>query len=316
MTVTFERYTPDHHDAWNAFVDRSKNGTFLFDRRYMDYHADRFSDHSLLALEDGELVALFPAHRVDDRLVSHGGLTYGGFVTNEKMSTPSMLRLFEALATHGLEIGVETLRYKCVPHIYHRQPAEEDLYALFRHDAKRCRVDVSCTIDLNDPIPFNSLRRRMVKKAIKAGLEVTESTDFETYFAFLAEHLNAKYDAAPVHTADEMQLLASRFPGRIKLFVAKEADELCGGTIVYDCGPCVHTQYLYNSPRGRKVGALDVVIHHLLTEVYVDRDWFDFGIATEREGRELNEGLARQKEMFGGRAIVYPTYELDLRTAV
>ena len=38
------RYTADKADEWNQFVAQSKNGTFLFDRRYMDYHAERFED--------------------------------------------------------------------------------------------------------------------------------------------------------------------------------------------------------------------------------------------------------------------------------
>ena len=33
------RYSADKADEWNAFVATSKNGTFLFDRRYMDYHS-------------------------------------------------------------------------------------------------------------------------------------------------------------------------------------------------------------------------------------------------------------------------------------
>ena len=47
------RYTPSLADEWNAFVAQSKNGTVLFDRRYMDYHADRFSDCSLLFYRAG-----------------------------------------------------------------------------------------------------------------------------------------------------------------------------------------------------------------------------------------------------------------------
>ena len=42
------RYTAEKADEWNAFVAESKNGTFLFNRGYMDYHADRFVDHSLM----------------------------------------------------------------------------------------------------------------------------------------------------------------------------------------------------------------------------------------------------------------------------
>src|SRR4029453_8772018 len=74
------RYSLDRKAAWDEFVARSKNGTFLFRRDYMDYHADRFDDHSLLAYQGDQLVAVLPANLAGDALVSHGGLTYGGFV--------------------------------------------------------------------------------------------------------------------------------------------------------------------------------------------------------------------------------------------
>lgn len=52
------RYNPALVDEWNEFVTRSKNGTFLFDRRYMDYHSDRFEDFSLMFYREGRLYAL------------------------------------------------------------------------------------------------------------------------------------------------------------------------------------------------------------------------------------------------------------------
>ena len=55
------RYTPDKADEWNQFIAKSKNGTFLFDRHYMDYHRDRFEDHSLMFYLEGALYALMPA---------------------------------------------------------------------------------------------------------------------------------------------------------------------------------------------------------------------------------------------------------------
>ena len=38
------RYDPSMAPRWNEFVANSANATFLHDRRYMDYHADRFMD--------------------------------------------------------------------------------------------------------------------------------------------------------------------------------------------------------------------------------------------------------------------------------
>ena len=57
-------YEDSQKQVWDEFVGGSKNGTFLFFRDYMDYHRDRFEDHSLLIWEDnGRLIALLPANR-------------------------------------------------------------------------------------------------------------------------------------------------------------------------------------------------------------------------------------------------------------
>ena len=77
------RYTAAQSAEWNEFVERSKNGTFLFHRSYMDYHADRFTDHSLMVWNKGRLSALLPANEHDGTLYSHQGLTYGGLITNQ-----------------------------------------------------------------------------------------------------------------------------------------------------------------------------------------------------------------------------------------
>ena len=60
------RYTPEHKTEWNRFVAQSKNGTFLFDRNYMDYHSDRFQDYSLMFYKEGRLYALMPANKKGD----------------------------------------------------------------------------------------------------------------------------------------------------------------------------------------------------------------------------------------------------------
>ena len=47
------RYVPALADDWHAVLARSRNGLFLFERTYMDYHADRFPDCSAIAYADG-----------------------------------------------------------------------------------------------------------------------------------------------------------------------------------------------------------------------------------------------------------------------
>jgi hypothetical protein len=80
---------------------------------------------------------------------------------------------------------------------------------------------------------------------------------------------------------------------------------------VFDCGNTVHTQYISSNENGREVGAIDAIVAHLLDH-YKDRRWLDFGISTLNQGRDLNVGLSRQKEMYGARTTVYQQYMVDL----
>ena len=77
---TIRQYASADKFLWDDFLVDARNATFLFYRDYMDYHADRFKDASLLCFREGRLEALLPAHFSEGIFHSHGGLTYGGFI--------------------------------------------------------------------------------------------------------------------------------------------------------------------------------------------------------------------------------------------
>lgn len=308
------RYTAERADEWNAFVAASKNGTFLFDRRYMDYHGDRFEDCSLMVYFKSRLYALLPANRLDDTLYSHQGLTYGGLVMSDSSTTALVRELFREMNDWLREAGVRKVVYKHVPWIYASLPAEEDLFAL----ANVCRAslssrDVGSVVMLNRRLKFSTLRSRCVKKALKAGVEIRESQDCSEFWPLLEANLKAKYDARPVHSLAEIVLLKSRFPQQIRLFVACREGRVIGGTLLYICARTVKTQYISANEEGRRVGALD-----LLFTTLVDRcsengaEYFDFGTSNLPDNNDLNDSLIFQKEGFGGRAVCYDTYEYSL----
>lgn len=128
----------------------------------------------------------------------------------------------------------------------------------------------------------------------------------------LNEILSKYHSTKAVHSAEELKLLAERFPENIKLYTGELDGQILAGAVVFENGDTVHTQYLANSDEGRQVGALDCVIDYLLREVYHDKKYFDFGISNENNGRYLNRGLIAQKEGFGGRAVVHDFYELKI----
>lgn len=305
-------YEKVRKDEWNAFVAASKNGTFLFDRNYMDYHADRFQDSSLMVYsERGKLIGVFPASRKGDVVTSHGGLTYGGVVCDLDMKAAMMLWVFDRMLDHLAAAGVKKLVYKPVPHVLHQYPAEEDLYALFRRDAKLVRRDASFAIWLPEKLKFAKGKREGVRKANRAGLVVRESADFEAFFEIGREVMRVRHQGQPAHTACEMALLASRFPLNIKMHAAYDGNRMLAGAISYGMPHAAHVQYMYSCDDGLTVGALDLVIERLV-ESCTGKRFINFGISTEDNGRFLNEGLAHQKEMFGARCVIQEVYEVDL----
>ena len=298
---------------WNAFVADSRNGTFLFDRGYMEYHAERFADHSRLIRNDkGELMAIFPASATAGTVTSHGGLTYGGCIVSERMTAPLMLSgmtaLFESLKAEGFR----HLIYKTMPRIFHRMPADEDQYALFAAGAELYRRDVWSVIEQSRRPALQERRDRNVKKAVRNDLEVRESGEFAAFWEILIGNLQQRYGLNPVHSLGEIQLLHSRFPREIRLFCAFQGSEMLAGAVVYDTGLVAHVQYNAASPRGKELGALDLLLETLISKTYSSHAYFDLGSSTETEGRYLNRGLVEQKEGFGARTITHDFYRLDL----
>jgi hypothetical protein len=314
--MTLKPYNSLLKREWDKFVAESKNATFLFFRDFMDYHSDRFEDCSLMFEDKGRVVACLPANvdRARRQIVSHGGLTYGGVLMSEKITALQVLEIFCLSANYFREeYGAERWFYKPIPYIYSGYPAQEDLYALFRMGAVLESRGVSSAIKMQGRLSLTVGRMQCVHKAQKEGLCVCESDDVVSFWRLLNDVLMSNHGVSPVHTEEELELLISRFPERIRLFIVNDGlGELMAGCLVFDMGKTVHTQYMASSENGKRKGALDLLIHELVTDVFADCEYFDFGISTEDGGKYLNEGLIFQKEGFGGRAVCYDCYSVNL----
>lgn len=309
--IRIARYEPSRDKgAWDDFVRQAKNSHFMFFRNYMDYHSDRFKDHSLLFYKDDKLLAVLPASEHGDELRSHGGLTYGGFLSGESMKQGKMMECFSLLRQYLRENNFSRMIYKCIPSIYHQIPAEEDRYALFRNQAKLLKIEPATVIDLMNHTKMSKIRIRQTHRAEREGVSCIRSFDFDRFFELGNEVLKNRHQVHAVHTAGEMRLLQNRFPQNIELYLAVQNDELLAGTLVFITEKAVHTQYLASGETGRKTGALDLLISTLIEHFRSGKVYFDFGISTESDGQILNEGLIYQKEGFGGRTIAYETWEI------
>lgn len=308
-----KRYTPDRKDEWNAFVASSKNGTFLFNRDYMDYHSDRFEDFSLMFYREGSLYGLMPANRKGDIFQSHAGLTYGGLVMDSQTTAVATVELFRELNDYLRDEGFRHVFYKCIPWMYHQMAAEEDLYAIVRTcDARLVNRDLGTVIIQRNTIRWERVRRRALKRAIEAGITVERSNDYAGFWNVLCDNLAQTYDSKPVHTLAEIELLHSRFPENIVLYVAKKDEEILAGIVIYVSSQVARAQYSSATPLGKQLGAIDIIYDRIIHRDYAGLPYFEFGTSALGDTNVINESLVFQKEGFGGRGICFDRYEWEL----
>lgn len=315
-------YCAELRTLWDDTVRHTRNGTFLFLRDFMDYHNDRFKDASLLFTNDkGTPLACLPACLRGTTVASHAGLTYGGLLLTPAATTVAVKEMLKRAAGHYLALGCTDYLCKTVPHIYHTAPAEEELYWLFRAGATLTARTLSTTIPLLAPLPFSELRRRKVRRARQAGLSVTagtdhaDSADLHAFWDILEGVLAERHATKPVHSFEEIQMLARRFPQAIRPFYVRQGDgRIVAGCIVFETARVAHVQYIAAGQAGRDHGALDLLFSVLSAHYPASgKHFLDFGISTENGGMTLNEGLVFQKEGFGGRATCYDTYTVPLQ---
>lgn len=312
------RYVDADGAAWDGLVAGSWNGTFLHSRRFLSYHGDRFRDASLV-IEDGKgrPVGVFPAaiDPADERrVVSHPGISYGGVVHEGALQGAEMIAAMRQMVDLYRDEGVEVLRYKATPYVYHRVPSGDDLYALFRLGANRYRSDLAAVIDVAARPEPSSRRRRGLRKAEERGVRVATGPDhLAPVWEVLTETLASRHDARPVHTLAEIELLRSRFPEAIDCAVGTLDGRVVAGVVSFRTPLTVHAQYIGSSEAGREAAALDSIFRHEVERCVAEGTrYFSFGTSTEAEGTVLNEGLYRFKTEFGAGGVTHDFFELPL----
>lgn len=308
---TVRLYQEYDYENWNAFIGQAKNATFLFHRDFMEYHKDRFQDYSLIVLDGKKWVAVLPANVVGNEVFSHQGLTYGGLVYNEKVKLVSIVGIFKSILSFLNDNKKENLQVKLIPSIYHQKPAEELNYALFLAKAQLIRRDSMAVIDLLRPYKISKTRKECIRRGIKNELVIKEELNFKLFWEEVLEpNLNKKHQAKPVHTIAEIEMLQQKFPDNIRHFNVYKDNKIVAGTTVFISENVAHPQYISGMENKNELGSLDFLYHHLITSVFKEKRFFDFGISNEEQGKKLNEGLVFWKESFGASIIVHDFYDV------
>ena len=319
MTLEFRTFEAADAESWDSFCRSSHQGTLLHTRKFLSYHGTRFEDTSLIISENNKWLGILPAaiKYGDPRtVVSHPGATYGGIVQSGGLRGRKMIEALAGASSFYRKLGFMRFEYRPVPAIYQKIPSQDDLYALFVLAAEREKTDLSSTIALKQPRALAKRRQRCLNKAHNAGVTISDDMDnLSALWTILKENLQAKFGKAPVHSLDEISLLATRFPNEIECTVALFDEMVVAGILKFITETTVHAQYIATNGIGNSISALDMVIEKCIRDAESsNKMWFDFGISTEQNGTVLNDGLYKFKTEFGAGGTIHEVFTLDLKS--
>jgi hypothetical protein len=302
-------YEMSRRQQWDTGIANARNGHFMFRRGYMEYHGDRFEDSSYLLLRGSKLVALLPAHRRDDELLSHRGLSFGGWIVAPSCLHQDLRAGFALLDKEMKGSGLRRLVYMPMPYPYHVGPCGDDLFLLSRLGAECIQTRLGAFLANSEKVARNSeFRRRLVRAAEEYPLKFEETDDVERFWQYLTAFLMDRHAAAPVHSADEMRLLRDQFPASIRLIVGRRGGDWVVGKAIFLSRQVLRFQYGFwrlSEPRAQ-LGFRS--FEWLREHPELKRPWLDLGTSMDPVSGELMDSLHLYKEIYGARGVALTTW--------
>ena len=309
-----QRYKISDAETWNNFVIDSKNGTFLFDRRYMEHHQHKFDDFSLVITKNQKWVAILPAN-IDTNVVhSHQFLTYGGLVFKDGLKQIEVIEILKSILIFLENLNVQKLILKIIPTVYHKKPADDVEYALWLVKAELVARDCLKVLDLTQKISISKTRLEAIRRGKKNNLTIREEINFEPFWTnVLIPNMQNRHATNPIHSLSQIQYLQSNFPKNIRHFNVYLRDEVVAGTTVFVTDNVVHPQHISALENRSKLGSIDFLYHHLITNVFKNHRYFDFGSSNNDDGSKIDENLIFWKETYGTSTVKQDFYEIETK---
>ncbi|WP_010522309.1 GNAT family N-acetyltransferase [Aquimarina agarivorans] len=308
MNYIIKKYQSTDYNIWNSFISKAKNSTFLFHRDFMDYHSDRFYDHSLMVYSKNNLVAVLPANEKNRVLYSHQGLTYGGLLLLKSMGVIKIEAIFLAIVHYLKNKKFKAFELKSLPLFYHKIPSFELEPLLHKLGAQLTRREQNLAIDYSTSVKIHKTKLKHYKKNLNLGFKIQETTSFHLFWGQILEpRLAEKHKTKPVHSIHEITLLKKKFPENIVQYNIYLYDEILAGITIFKTNNVVKSQYGATSKNGEKYRALDFLFIHLIEKFKEEGyRYFDMGTVVG------NMSLLKQKEELGCNQYLQDYYCLEL----
>jgi hypothetical protein len=310
---TVRRYQSADFLLWNAFISTAKNATFLFHRDFMEYHADRFTDFSLMIFDGNQLISILPANKVDHQVYSHQGLTYGGLVFNENLGGEKVEEILETVLNFLKINHFSSFKIKSFPFFYDEDVNQNLDYFLWKNNAKIYERDMNLVINLKKNIRISKSKRKKYAQNLNLSLEFVKEESFEPFWNnVLIPRLWLKHQTKPVHSLNEITYLANCFPENIFQYSVYLNGEILSGITIFRDKNVVKSQYGATTENGEKYRALDFLYIKLIEQYKNQFQYFDLGTVNSDFGKVYFKGLLKQKEELGATTFIHDYYEISL----
>ncbi|WP_430412191.1 FemAB family protein [Kordia sp.] len=279
----------------------------------MEYHKDRFEDHSLILFKKGKPIALFPANQRENVLYSHQGLTFGSLIVSKNSGAHEVYQLLEVLIDYAKNEGFKEIIVKAIPPIYFTKQTGELLYFLTIKGELQSR-NLVLAIDYTKPLRIHKTKRKHYEKNKSIGFEIEETSNFTTFWNdVLQPKLDSKYNAKPVHSLAEITKLQNEFPSNIIQYNVKLEGEILAGITIFKHKKVVKSQYGATTVKGESLRALEYLFMYLI-EKFKDEEMHYFSMGTVDADNELgyNPGLLKQKEELGCVCFTQDIYKIPI----
>ncbi|WP_215907177.1 FemAB family protein [Kordia aestuariivivens] len=279
----------------------------------MEYHKDRYEDHSLLLFKKDKLVALFPANQQENCLYSHQGLTFGGLVLPKNIGADEVNQLLLSVMDYAKAENFQELIVKTIPEIYHTQKTNELLYFLSLQGKLQSR-NLVLAIDYSQEVQLHKTKRKHFDKNHVLGFEIEENGSFPEFWNdVLAPKLDSKYSAKPVHSLAEITKLATLFPSNIIQYNIKLEGEILAGITIFKHNNVVKSQYGANTTKGASLRALEYLFIYLIEKFEKENmQYFSMGTVDADNEQGYNSGLLKQKEELGCVCFTQDIFKISL----
>lgn len=318
--ITVHPYTEAHRAEWDAFVERSNNGTMFHQQRFLEYHpSGKWQWHHLMFREGDRLVGVLPAGiGKDGALWSPTGASYGSIVVADE-SFERCLHIVDAFIAYATSIGLRDAYLIPPPLIYTLNYSQHVEYAMLYRKADFELHYISHAIDLKRGNAFldhfDPTARKSIRKILREEqITIRESDDYATFHKILVEN-KARHDARPTHTLDDLLRLRERMPEKLRLNMVYLGDEPIAGSLLFLANRkvvlCFYNMLRYEYEHLRPIYL--VMYETCRWAIEHGYEWVDIGVSQDTKADDPmtpSLGLITFKERFDARGILRSTYHL------